>query len=239
MNKALILGGLAVVGLAGAAAIWLSNEDGQQQIKPLAEAKGDQGKSMSKPAAQHEQAAFPPKSEMASEEAKVEQVEQAAVVEQAPVEEAVPPSEPALDEKVSLWHALDEETLTDENLKKVNAKPIQVNPGALAVLRVGQRLSFPIPHLGSEYDGVVGKAKSMLQGEIELMSGKLDNDEEFSTFTVSRGDNTTDITLTTGKGVYQVLIDNTTGKGTVISDQDLNVYRKGTDVLIPPQEETQ
>ena len=56
-----------------------------------------------------------------------------------------------------------------------------------------------------------------------------------ATFTVTRGQVMTYVTVTTGSNLYQIEINNSSGQGSVLDSQNLNEYRNPEDGIPAPE----
>jgi len=119
---------------------------------------------------------------------------------------------------------------------EVLVEHIQIEPNAFDHLKTGEKISIFIPQEQHDYIGVVEKSYQQFDGQIKVSTGSIDNEQQFSSFTVTKGPELTLIMVATGDSIYQIEIDNKTGAGTVIDDQALDFYRKDDDAISTPPE---
>ncbi len=137
----------------------------------------------------------------------------------------------------TLWQASQtypsyQDTLPDE----IQVEYIQANPEALKHLSEGQKVSFFIPQEQTEYAGTIEKSYSQFNDKVTVSSGSIEGADKLSSFTVTRGPESTLIMVATENSIYQVEIDNKTGQGTVIDDRSLDYFRKHDDSQLTPPE---
>ncbi len=136
-----------------------------------------------------------------------------------------------------LWQAANSVPAHKQSLDaEVAVEYIQSSPELFKQLHVGERVALYIPQENRDYIGTVNESYEQFQGKIKVSSGPIENSSEFSSFTVTKGDETTLVMVATDEGIFQVEIDNETGNGTVIDDRSLDFYRKHDDSLSPPPE---
>ena len=111
-----------------------------------------------------------------------------------------------------------------------------MTPNAFDNLVEGQKVALFIPQTGQEYTGTIEQSHQQFGGQVKVSSGSIEGGDQFSSFTVTKGIQSTLVMVATNEGIYQVEIDNKTGNGTVIDDQALDHFRKEDDTLITPPE---
>jgi len=100
----------------------------------------------------------------------------------------------------------------------------------------GQKISFLIPQENTSYVGTINESTRAFGGDVEISSGDIANGIEHASFSITEAENTTFVTIATGKSIYQVEIDNHSGIGVVMDDRELNRYRYDGDGILPPPE---
>lgn len=132
-----------------------------------------------------------------------------------------------------IWEPLDYE-LSDTG-ESITAMPIQMDPSLFETLQIGQPIEIPIPQEQTPLFGVIGESHQQLNGAVQVWSGPIDGSHETASFTVTRGEVTTYVTVATGTSIYEVTLDNTTGIGSVVNEVDLTKDVTGQDFLIPKE----
>ena len=118
--------------------------------------------------------------------------------------------------------------------EEVLVEQIQVPPHAFDNLVEGQKVTLFIPQEGYEHVGTVEQSFSQFSGQVAVSSGSIEGGDQFSSFTITKGAQTTYVMVATNEGIYQVEIDNKTGHGTVIDDKELDHFRQEEDTVMPP-----
>ena len=126
--------------------------------------------------------------------------------------------------------------LTQDLPAEILVAHIQAEPDAFDNLDVGQKVDLYIPQESQAYTGIVKENFKQFNGQVNVSSGSIENGDQFSSFTVTKGLETTIVMVATNQGIYQVEINNKTGAGTVIDDQSLNYFRKHDDTQTTPPE---
>jgi len=102
-------------------------------------------------------------------------------------------------------------------------------------LRQGDRIDFPIPQESRIYSGVVKEKHERFNGVVKVATGGLETDLPFASFSIVDDGRIALVMVTTGKDIYQVEIDKSTGVGTVLDDKQLDRFRQVDDGVLPPQ----
>ena len=100
----------------------------------------------------------------------------------------------------------------------------------------GEKISFLIPQEDKSYVGIINESTRAFGGDVKISSGDIDNGNEHASFSITEAEDTTFVTIATGKSIYQVEIDNYSGIGVVMDDRELNRYRYDGDGILPPPE---
>ncbi|KRT55158.1 hypothetical protein [endosymbiont of Ridgeia piscesae] len=149
-------------------------------------------------------------------------------------------AEPALpDEPVALWQ--DDENGAAAGLPipaEVEYETIRVNRDVLNNLQVGQPLELPIPQEAKSYYGTIEETHNQLDGQVQVWSGGLENGGNFSNFTLTQGQQSTIVMVATGSRIYQIEINNRTGRGAVIDNRTLSVFKIPGDSVKPTEPTT-
>ncbi len=103
-------------------------------------------------------------------------------------------------------------------------------------LRQGDRIEFPIPQESRIYSGVVEEKHERFNGGVKVATGGLETDLPFASFSIVDDGRIALVMVTTGKDIYQIEIDKSTGVGTVLDDKQLDRFRQVDDGLLPPQQ---
>ena len=136
---------------------------------------------------------------------------------------------------IAIWVPLEKGTDSLEENNRVPSAPIQMNPSFFQRLQIGQPVEIPIPQEEFPLFGVVSENHSQLNGEVEVWSGPIDGSHETASFTVTRGEITTYVTVATGTSIYEVSLDNATGIGSVVNEKDLTKDVSEQDFVIPDE----
>lgn len=136
---------------------------------------------------------------------------------------------------VAIWEPLEPDTQSFEADGTIPSAPVQADPALFETIRVGQPLEILIPQEEFPLFAVVGETHSQLNGEIQVWSGPIDGSHETASFTITRGEVTTYITVATGTSIYEVSIDNATGLGQVVNEVDLTKGKTDRDFLVPEE----
>jgi len=119
---------------------------------------------------------------------------------------------------------------------EIIAESIQTEPHAFDHLTQGEELTIFIPQEQQGFNGTVKTYHQQFGGKVNVSSGSIENGNDFSSFTVTKGPELTLIMLATGENIYQIEINNVTGEGTVINDKSLDYFRKHDDGEMTPPE---
>ena len=141
---------------------------------------------------------------------------------------------PLSESPILLWHTSPGSNNARTKQSGIPSKFIQILPDALNQLRVGQPLEIQIPQEEFSLFGVVSSEHSELNGRVSVWSGPLDAFHETASFTVTRGNKLTLVTVATGLSIYEISIDNSTGIGSVVNGLDLVRGKDQNDAVIPP-----
>ena len=95
---------------------------------------------------------------------------------------------------------------------------IKVADNSFKNLSEGQKISFLIPQENKSYIGIINESTRAFSDTVKMSAGDIDNGNEFASFSITEGKNTTFVTVATGESIYQVEIDNQSGIGTVMDD---------------------
>lgn len=118
----------------------------------------------------------------------------------------------------------------------LNVEYIKVNDDSSMKFSEGQKVSFLIPQENKSYIGTINESTRAFGGKVKISSGDIENGNEFASFSITEGENTTFVTVATGESIYQVEIDRLSGVGVVMDDRELNQYRHNEDGILPPPE---
>jgi len=132
-----------------------------------------------------------------------------------------------------LWASVDSQALDSPWGPAANAEPIQMDPEFFDSLEVGQPIEIPIPQESAPVFGVIGENHSQLNGEVQVWSGPIDGSHETASFTITRGEQGTYVTVATGTSIYEVSLDNATGAGTIVNESELTKNVTKNDYIIP------
>lgn len=120
--------------------------------------------------------------------------------------------------------------------ENLHVEYIKVADNSFKNLSEGQKISFLIPQENKSYIGIINESTRAFSDTVKMSAGDIDNGNEFASFSITEGKNTTFVTVATGESIYQVEIDNQSGIGTVMDDRELNQYRHSEDGIYPPPE---
>ncbi len=141
---------------------------------------------------------------------------------------------PVSNTPILLWQSAFAVAGENKTHSNIPTKYIQVLPGALDSIRVGQPLEITIPQEDSPVFGVVAESHSQLNGEVTVSSGPIDAFHDTASFTVTRGKISTFVTVATGAAIYEFSINNKTGAGAVVNALDLIRDKNKNDTVVPP-----
>ncbi len=144
-------------------------------------------------------------------------------------------SEGAIELPVAIWQPLEQGAEASQDDEGIPWAPVQSDPAFFEAIRVGQPLEILIPQEESPLFAVVGETHSQLNGQIQVWTGPIDGAHETASFTITRGQVTTYITVATGTSIYEISVDNATGFGKVINEVDLTKGKTDKDFVIPEQ----
>ncbi len=125
---------------------------------------------------------------------------------------------------------------TQELPAEIEVRHIQARVDIFDNLTEGKKISLFIPQEQHEFIGVVEQSYRQFGGRVQVSSGSIKEGDQFSSFTVTKGPETTLVMVATGESVYQVEINNQTGSGTVIDDRALDIFRTQDDTQLTPPE---
>lgn len=134
---------------------------------------------------------------------------------------------------VAIWEPLDASVPSELVDTAIPSAPVQMDPALFDNLQVGQPIEIPIPQEEISVFGVVGETHDQLNGEVQVWSGPVDGSHETASFTITRGQITTYVTVATGTRIYEVSLDNATGVGSVVNEVDLTKGKNENDIVIP------
>lgn len=134
--------------------------------------------------------------------------------------------------KLSVESPAPKQAFSDE----VAVEYIKIEPNTFDHLQNGEKLTIHIPQEQQDYVGTVEKSYEQFGGQVKVSTGSIENGQQFSSFTVTKGPELTLVMVATGEKIYQVEINNKTGIGTVIDDQALDVFRQHDDGQATPPE---
>ena len=120
--------------------------------------------------------------------------------------------------------------------EEIFVEHIQVTPNAFDKLSEGQKVALFIPQESHEYIGTIEQSHQQFGGQVKVSSGSIENGDQLSSFTVTKGPESTLVMIATDDAIYQVEINNKTGNGTVIDDRSLDHFRKKDDSQMTPPE---
>lgn len=134
---------------------------------------------------------------------------------------------------IALWESVEGAPVESPWEEWVRAEPIQMDPALFDSLEVGQPVEIPIPQQVAPVYGVIGENHNQLNGEVQVWSGPIDGSHETASFTITRGEQGTYVTVATGTSIYEVSVDNVTGAGTVVDEVELTKHVTENDFIIP------
>jgi len=134
---------------------------------------------------------------------------------------------------ISLWQPVGGKAVNSPWGESAHAEPIQMDPKLFDSLEIGQPIEIPIPQEAAPVFGVIGENHSQLNGEVQVWSGPIDGSHETASFTVTRGEKGTYVTVATGTSIYEVSVDNATGAGAVVNETELTKNVTENDYIIP------
>ncbi len=143
--------------------------------------------------------------------------------------------EGAIELPVAIWQPLEQGLEASQDDEGIPWAPVQSDPAFFEAIRVGQPLEILIPQEESPLFAVVGETHSQLNGRIQVWSGPIDGAHETASFTITRGQITTYITVATGMSIYEISVDNATGLGKVVNEVDLTKGTTEKDFVIPEE----
>ena len=157
-----------------------------------------------------------------------------------PVAERDRPADPEPDRSmqlpVAIWEPLEDYGESSAQDRSIPSAPVQTAPAVFEGMHVGQPLEIIIPQEEAPLFAVVGETHSQLNGEIQVWSGPIDGAHDTASFTITRGEITTYITVATGTSIYEVSVDNVTGLGQVVNEVDLTKGKTDQDFLVPEEQ---
>ena len=146
-----------------------------------------------------------------------------------------PELEGSLELPVAIWQPLDRSLESPPDDGSIPWAPVQSDPAFFDAMRVGQPLEILIPQEEAPLFAVVGETHNQLNGRVQVWSGPIDGSHETASFTITRGQITTYITVATGTSIYEVSVDNATGLGKVFNEVDLTKGKTERDFVIPEE----
>ncbi|MCX4030066.1 hypothetical protein H0A36_01635 [Endozoicomonas sp. SM1973] len=116
----------------------------------------------------------------------------------------------------------------------IHVAHVQMNPGVLEQLSLGQTLVLNLPHLNESVQAEITSTHNTQDG-VEVWQGQIENGQVYENVSISRGNRQTYITVATGSGVYSVKVDNQTGLATIIDDGEITSRKSqgNTDTIKP------
>jgi hypothetical protein len=145
--------------------------------------------------------------------------------------------DPLTDLPIAIWRPIDVGGPSILNESDIPHESVQMDPGLLESLEVGQPIEIPVPQEEKPYFGVIGDIHDQLNGAVQVLSGPIDGAHETASFTMTRGKVSTYVTVATGSSIYEVALDNATGVGSVVNEVDLTKGKDTQDALIPNEAE--
>ena len=143
-----------------------------------------------------------------------------------------PPGKRPFELPVALWRTSPNPETTRGELP---AMAIEVDPETFDSLEVGQPVELVIPQEAGSLFAVVEETHDQLNGAVKVFSGPVDGSHDTASFTISRGERSTYVTVATGANIYEVTIDNATGKGTVVDEVEMTRGKDGNDAIMAPE----
>ncbi|MAM89409.1 MAG: hypothetical protein CME36_19085 [unclassified Hahellaceae] len=120
--------------------------------------------------------------------------------------------------ELSAWSVADE---TPIDVDGVEGLAIQTDPAALRSMKVGQKISLPIPDLQPMPEATIESTHSPLDG-IDVFKGALNDGQANDNVIVTRGEIDTIFVVSTSTGVYTAIVNNRTGQGSLVNEADVN-----------------
>ncbi|MCB1743006.1 MAG: hypothetical protein KDK91_21700 [Gammaproteobacteria bacterium] len=123
------------------------------------------------------------------------------------------------------------------DLHGIPGRPIELDPRVFETLQVGQPLELDIPQLEQPVYAVLGETHTQLNGQVQVWSGPVDGSHPSAAVTITKGEISTYVTVATGDNIYEINIDNNSGKGVVVDEVDMTAGKNGEDAISPPRAE--
>lgn len=135
-----------------------------------------------------------------------------------------------------VWQPIAQQQHSEMSPDDLYVEYIKVTDNSSMKFSEGQKVSFLIPQENKSYIGTIKESTRAFGGDVKISSGDIENGNEFASFSITEGENTTFVTVATGESIYQVEIDHLSGVGVVMDDRELNQYRYNEDGIFPPPE---
>lgn len=141
--------------------------------------------------------------------------------------------DPLTELPIAIWQPIDVGGTSVFDESDIPHKSVQMDPDFFDLLEVGRPVEIPIPQESQPYYGVVGEIHNQLNGAVQVWSGPIDGAHDTASFTMTRGRVSTYVTIATGSAIYEAVLDNATGVGSVMNEVDLTKGKDEHDSLIP------
>ncbi len=138
---------------------------------------------------------------------------------------------------IALWQPIDNGDPVLPIDSTVPFASVLMDPSFFDALKVGQPIEIPIPQESMPYFGVIGETHYQLNGNIQVWSGPIDGAHDTASFTMTRGRNSTFVTIATGTSIYEAALDNASGVGSVVNEVELTKGKDEQDSLVPSEAE--
>lgn len=120
-------------------------------------------------------------------------------------------------DQLDLWRSANQEIRVDG----IKGFAIASAPGASAQLKINQTLSLPIPQIDQTLTAELLSTHN--QGaNVEVWKGKVLDGSEQDNIIIVKGRLETHITVATEEGTYTAIVDNASGKGSIVDQADVN-----------------
>jgi hypothetical protein len=141
--------------------------------------------------------------------------------------------DPLTELPVAIWQPVEVDDTSVFSESDIPHASVQMDPSFFDSLQVGRPIEIPVPQESEPYFGVVGETHDQLSGAVQVWSGPIDGAHESASFTMTRGRISTYVTIATGSSIYEAVVDNATGVGSVVNEVDMTKGKDEHDALIP------
>lgn len=136
-------------------------------------------------------------------------------------------------EPIAVWDSISADD-SFEHPGPEHIEQIQLLPGTLDQIEIGQELELLIPQAARSYITLIDSTHNQLNG-VKIWKGTLDDGGDKSNVTITEGEILTFVTISSVEGVFSVEIDNATGRGTMIDEREYKRHMADQDdsVAVP------